>query len=309
MASDSQGDARVGVDLPADLREWLDERADALGVDRAELVTQVVASYHAAATLDGELDAAGLLELEADDFVDVEAAVSEAVEERIAEAFSERVDERIAERVDEAVDERLAAAVESRFDEVAEARRTALEDLDAEFQAKIEDVRSRVVQVKRETDGKAPADHDHAALDAIGPLEARVEELAEDLGDLREEVTDRLAEREAADDDVTERLDDLDGKLTRVAWVVSDLREETTGRGANERALDGIKRAAAQEGVSRAACERCGETVHVGLLTEPECPHCNAAVSDVRPTGGILRKKARLVAASQLGSGREGEDA
>ena len=76
---------------------------------------------------------------------------------------------------------------------------------------------------------------------------------------------------------------------------------------AHDKAVDRIKRAAAQEGVETASCESCGESVNLGLLTAPECPHCEATVSDVRPTGGIFRKKARLVAAAQLESGDEGD--
>ncbi|MFC6794739.1 hypothetical protein ACFQFH_10850 [Halobaculum halobium] len=39
-----------------------------------------------------------------------------------------------------------------------------VDDLDAELDEKIDDVRSRVIQVKREADAKAEADHDHPKL-------------------------------------------------------------------------------------------------------------------------------------------------
>lgn len=292
MASESREDGVVGVDVPAELDEWLDERAASLGLERERLVEQILASYHAAATLDGDLDAAELLDLGADDFVDVEDAVAAAVEDQVAA------------RVDDVVEERVQAALDDRLD-----------DLDAEFQAKIDDVRERVIQVKKETDAKAAESHTHEEFAAVDALDARVNELETDLARLREDladrvdgVEDRLAEQDEATADLLGRVEDAAEKLNRVAWVVSDLKEETEGRDAHEQALDRIRRAAAQEGVSTAACDRCGESVHVALLNDPECPHCQAAVADVRPTGGFFRTKARLVAASQLEAG-EGPDA
>ena len=293
MASESREDPAVGGDAPTELDEWLDEQAATLGVSRDQLVTPILSSYHAAATLDGELDAAGLLDLEADDFVEVEDAVADAVEEQVES------------RLDDVVEERVEAALDERFE-------TELDDLDSEFQAKIDDVRERVIQVKKEADGKAPKAHTHEELAAVEALDARVNDLATELAAVREELTDRLDdvqthldEREDAAAELTERVDDAAEKLNRVAWVVSDLKEETAGRDAYEQAVHRIQRAAAQEGVSTATCERCGDSVQIALLNDPECPHCQATVSDVRPAGGLLRKKARLVTASQLESGED----
>ncbi|MFW5965560.1 MAG: hypothetical protein ACOCP3_02285, partial [Halodesulfurarchaeum sp.] len=39
--------------------------------------------------------------------------------------------------------------------------------LEAELDEKIQDVRERVIQVKREADGKAPADHEHESLESL----------------------------------------------------------------------------------------------------------------------------------------------
>jgi DNA repair exonuclease SbcCD ATPase subunit len=284
MASESREDPGLDEDVPAALDDWLDDQAAALGVDRGQLVVQILSSYHAAATLDGKLDAAELLDLDADDFVDVESAV--------------------AETVDEQVENRVAAALDGRLDEV-----------DAEFQSKIEDVRDRVIQVKQETDEKAPKAHTHEKLAAVDAIDARVDELASELATIREALSDRvddvetrLDEEAEATADLTDRVEDATEKLNRVAWVVSDLKEETTGRDDHEQAVDRIRRAAAQEGVSTATCERCGERVEIALLNDPECPHCRAAVSDVRPTGGLFRKKAKLVAAAQLEAGGEPDE-
>ncbi|WP_225334937.1 hypothetical protein [Halomicrobium urmianum] len=267
MASESREDA-VTVDLPEDVADWLDARAAELGVDRAEAVRQVLVAHRAAASLD-EGEPASL----------VEHAPEEAVES-VADAAAERLGDRFAAREDVAA-------------------------LDEEYQAKIEDVRERVIQVKREADAKAPADHSHEGLDRVESLASELAALEEEFESLRESIEEERDDRSAADDGVRERLDDVEDKLERVAWAVSDLKRDDRSRGSRERALDRIKRAAAQEGVESATCENCGERVSVALLTDPECPHCKAAVSDVRPEGGIIRTRARLVTASQLEAGDE----
>lgn len=305
MASESTEEGAVTVELSPGLDEWLDERAATLGVPREEVVRQVLASYQAAADFeDGSLS--GL--------VDVEAAVEDAMQDQldaaVSAAVADALDGQVETTAESAVGDHLPAiadAVEGRLDDRVDA-------VEADFRAKIEDVRERVVQVKREADEKAPADHDHAEFDALAELESEVTELRRELVDHTERVEERVADQSARIDDleaestaVEDRLDDVEDKLKRVAWVVSDLREDQGGRDSHQRAVDRIKRAAAQEGVSAATCENCGESVEIALLTDPQCPHCGTAVSDVRPEGGIFRTKARLVTAAQLEAGSDDE--
>jgi len=56
--------------------------------------------------------------------------------------------------------------------------------------------------------------------------------------------------------------------------------------------------------VSRAVCENCSTAVEIGLLTEPTCPHCDAALGDVQPASGIFGKP-KLTVARGLESGEE----
>jgi len=278
MASDSREERATALSLPAELDEWLDDRAAALDVDREELLVQVLSAYRAADELD-------------DDFGDP---------------------------VEEAVDERLDAAVAERGDDVEERLESRIDDLERDFQEKVVDVRERVIQVKKETDSKADADHSHERLEEVDTLATVVEALEDSVDDLERHQDAAVAElREeleegfeaAADEraDLDDRLEDATDKLRRVAWVVGDLKDEVKSDDAHENAVARIKRAAAQEGITAATCDSCGESVEVSLLTAPECPHCEATVSDVRPSGGIFRKKARLVAAAQLESGEEGD--
>jgi len=295
MASESTEEGVVAVELPPELDEWLDERARELGEPREELVTQLLAAYRTTTERDGGDLAAAL---------DVEHRVEEAMQDELDAAVATAVDEVLEERVDSTVRERLpdiTDAVESRVE-------GRLDEVEEEFTGKITDVRQRVVQLKRELDGKAPADHE--AFETVEELDESVAQLNRELVEVRDEFEDDLADQtervndmESQFDEVERRLDDTEEKLKRVAWVVNDLRDNQGGRDAHQKAVDRIKRAAAQEGISSASCQNCGEKVEIGLLTDPQCPHCNSTVSDVQPEGGIIRKKASLVTAAQLEAG------
>jgi DNA repair exonuclease SbcCD ATPase subunit len=300
MASESTDEGSVTVELPPGLDEWLSERASALDQPREELVRQLLASYRTTAELD---DASSVAEL-----FDVEGTVEEAMGDRLDATVSAAVDEAIDNQLDTVMRDRLpdiADAVEGRLDD-------RFDDIEAEFQGKLTDVRERVVQLKREIDTKAPADHE--AFDAVENLDGELTALNRELVEVRDEIEDDIADQSARIedvekrfDDIEERLSDTEDKLRRVAWVVNDLRDDQGGRDAHQKAVDRIKRAAAQEGISTASCENCSESVDIGLLTDPRCPHCNSTVSDVRPEGGIIRKKATLTTASQLEAGPNDE--
>jgi len=296
MASESTDEGVVAVELPPELDEWLDERARELSESREELVTQLLAAYR---TTTSERDGGDLATA-----LDVEARVEDAMQDELDAAVVTAVDDVLAERVDSTVRDRLpdlTDAVESRIG-------GRLDGVENEFQDKLTDVRERVVQLKRELDGKAPADHE--AFETVAELDESVAELNRELVEVRDEFesdlmsqTERVNDLESRFDEFERRLDDTEDKLKRVAWVVNDLRDDQSGRDAHQRAVDRIKRAAAQEGISSASCQNCGETVEIGLLTDPQCPHCDSTVSDVQPEGGIIRKKASLVTAAQLEAG------
>jgi hypothetical protein len=267
MASESTEDESVTLSLPAGLDDWLEDRARQLDVDRETLLVQLLASYRAVAEGD-----AGPEEFPVADRETVSEAVEAEVRREVRPAVAEATD---------AVREQL----DGRIDDIREECR---EDL--------EDVRSRVVQVKKETDGKAPRDHGHEELE-------RVADLAERVADLEAAVEESDlpgADGENAVRDPAERLDELEGRLRTVAWAVSDIRDarETSDGDAVER----IKRSAARADVDRARCEHCGTGVDIALLTDPECPHCGTTVTDVEAASGFFGKP-RLRVASQLEPG------
>jgi chromosome segregation ATPase len=277
MASESTEEATLTVSLPAELDNWLDDRAASLDVDRETVLVQLLASYRAAAELDGESND-GVTALAGTE------TVEQAVESKVEDVVGQ-LDDRIAD---------ATAGIQQQLGQ----RLDALED---DYNENLADVRERVVQLKRELDGKAPADHSHEDFQ-------RIEELQAAIDDLRADLEGEIADRETAVGDLSETVEtaeediaELRERLQTVAWVVSDLREaheQQTGMDA----VDRIKRAAARMDVDRAKCENCGEGVDIALMTDPECPHCQATVTDVQAANGFFGKP-RLLVASQLESG------
>jgi len=56
--------------------------------------------------------------------------------------------------------------------------------------------------------------------------------------------------------------------------------------------------AAAREEIEKARCDNCNETVQLGLLVEPACPHCRSAFDGIEP-GSMFFKSAWLTIADR----------
>lgn len=165
-----------------------------------------------------------------------------------------------------------------------------------EYMDLLEDVRERVIQVKHETDGKAPADHTHEELrgriDELAATVERLDGVGADVAELQSTVEEISNELDAGFDNyetilryLSDTTDDLDGKLTTLARLTVDLREEVVrlaSAEARRASVDTLKLAANREGIERAKCEECSATVRIALLTEPACPHCASSFTDVR---------------------------
>lgn len=289
MDSESSDESEGPVALPADLAAWVDRRAEDLDLDRQTVVVRLLASYRAVEEVDGDADL--LASLDADG----------GLEQRVRAVVADRIPD-IAAAVDDHRDGGDAAAVE---EELA----AEIDRVETDFASKIDDVRERVIQVKREADAKADREHDHAEFDRLAALSSAVDDLGAGLDDLETSVDAQSATVERLDGriddlddaldrltDVEDRLDVVEERLRTVAWVVSDLEEFHRGRTAGTGAIDRLKRAAAEADVSRAKCGNCSEAVEIALLTEPNCPHCDATVGDVELPGGIFGKPTLTVA-------------
>ncbi len=277
MASESTEET-VTVSLPAELDDWLDERAAALDTDRETVLVQLLASYRATAELDGDIDG----------------------EAEVAIADKQTIEETVTSVLSRVLDDRVESTVQTTVQSVIDDRVDAVED---DYMGKIQDVRERVVQLKRELEGKAASDHDHDELDRIETVATELGDLDSQLETLEADIDARLDDQQDELDQLDERLEATDDRLQTIAWVVSDLRE--AHENGSVEAVDRIKRAAAEGNVDKANCENCGETVNIGLLTEPNCPHCQSTVTNVEPASGFFGKP-RLLTASQLESGEDG---
>lgn len=167
-----------------------------------------------------------------------------------------------------------------------------------EFADLLEDVRKRVVQVKRETDAKTPTD-DHEALAAdLERAEADLDDLADDVERLAASVDAVEADLNAGFENfedvleyLTDRTETLGERVDTLARAVVDARSELRRLGADAAArteADRLKLAASQHGIAAANCEACDSHVDIGLLTEAECPHCATAFDGVEPKDGFF---------------------
>ena len=117
-------------------------------------------------------------------------------------------------------DPEKVAAIEARLD-----------DLDAEVDEKVEDLRERFVELYRDLESKAPADHTHEEtaeqLDALADELNAVDDRLDVIDDRLDAVDNRIASLESQTesiDDLRERTADLDDLRERTADL-DDLRE------------------------------------------------------------------------------------
>ncbi|MCG1003914.1 MULTISPECIES: hypothetical protein [Halobacterium] len=229
-------------------------------------------------------------------------AVETTLEGPVASWLSERADdlgvspEEFLERVLAAyreADEQTDVATSDDLDDL----RADIEAVDSEFDEKIQDVRERVIQVKRDADAKAPEDHDHPelssradeAVDAARDAQAEVAEVSEAARRLRERVDAGFDNFEEVLTYLRDESRDLGRKTTTLATAVVSMRDSVASLAAAEARRERAERLQQQAnlaGVREAECEECEETVTVALLTAPECPFCAATFEEVEANPG-----------------------
>lgn len=163
---------------------------------------------------------------------------------------------------------------------------------EASFGADLADVRERIVQIKRETDAKASAEHEHDELIAgIDRVERDLETTRGELEAVRETtegVEGRIDEGFENYRELLERLLDrtetIESRLDTLGTTVFSVRE---GEEARKRLAD-LARTANRAGVRTAACDACEASVDIGLLTDPACPHCETAFSELVAGNGLF---------------------
>lgn len=286
MASESTREQTVSVTLPPELHDWFEEHAGELAIDREMLLAQLVASYRKTTELEERAVGTAAVSEEA-----VAEIVRDEIDDRVQRTVQDRADTVATERANDATDA-LQRQLDSRIDSV-----------EAEFQSKLQDVRDRVIQIKKEADGKAPSEHTHEEFNTLEEVSEQVTTLESEVDTLRAEFDGTATDHGETLQELEDELEAVHERLRTVAWVVSDLRDaHESGTGLEH--VERIKRAAARENIEHADCENCGETVPLALLTDPECPHCNVTVSDVDPATGWFGSPT-LRTATQLESGEQ----
>jgi chromosome segregation ATPase len=330
MAGESRETGTVTVSLPSELEAWVDEQAADLGVDRETLLLQLLSSYRATANgedlavaedLDEVLSRSEIEPMVKEILTERLPDLKDVVAERVAEDLREEGDDLVSEELREEIATEIEARVRGEFD--PDALEGRVDDLEADYREKLQDVRERVIQVKRDTDRKAHAEHTHDDLDerientsaAVEGVDRRVQRHDDRLSEVETDVdaveSELAALEERLDDaDVegtSEGLEDAREKLQTVAYVVRDLREQLQDHGAET--VEKIKQQAASADITRAACENCGNGVEIGLLTQPSCPHCEATLDGVEKSKRMFGLgNPTLTVASGLESGADGTD-
>lgn len=279
---DGTSDAVDSVALEGAAAAWLESRAEELGLDEQDLLHRILAAHR-----------------EAEGSVDDETFVTEAdLEERLDDIESDLEEMRSTLESDlEAVQSTMESDLEelqSSLESDIEAAEADVEAAEAEFAEKIEDVRERVIQVKRETDQKAAQDHDHPGLEerlettatALKDVEERHADLAEEVEALRERVDAGFDNFEEVLSYLRDETDSLDRKTTTLASAVLSMRESLASVAAAEahrERAEQLQREANLAGVTAATCEECDQTVTVAQLAAPECPFCGAVFEGIEP--------------------------
>ena len=249
MASESTEEPTVSVSLPGELHEWLETQATSQDIDQETLVVQLLTAYRETAEFDGDLDG----------------------EVRV-------------------VDSDLEGLIEDEFEAELKEATTALQDkverhvtkLEREYEQQFDNLEDIVDDLRETVEETAEVGHSHDEFETIESLTERVESLSEAVDSLRE-ANEEVLENDLAELD--QRIADLEDRNETLAWVVSDLREAQEGETELD-VVDRIKRVAGAADIERANCQGCGEGVAIGLLVEPECPHCGTSVRDVEPADG-----------------------
>ena len=246
MDTESTEGGRLSVALPPPLEEWVDERAELLGVDREELLVQVLSAYRATADLDG----------------DIASPTDDAdIEERVREELDNQLDQR----------DRDVETVQRRVD-----------DLEDDLEENLEALRSRVIQLRDALQSRAMEDHTH---EEIPGLTDRVDDLASDLGDPSvAELEDNLAAAETKLDTLAgvvvrlQRRDADDG--TESDRTLDRLRRAANRKGVTEASCPDCEQSVSVPLLNDPACPYCGAEVRDvtttgivltrGKLTGPE---------------------------------------
>lgn len=225
MATESADKSETTVSLPPPLEEWVDERAASLGVDREELLVQVLSAYRATADLDGDVERAV-------DSPDIHEQVEAEVEAQLQEWDGE------------------ISTIDGRIDTLEEGLEEDLESL-----------RNRVLQLRDAVRNRAKTEHSH---EEFTQLADRIDQVATDVADLStavDEVESGLAEANTKLDTlarvVLQIRNESSGRTAESRRHLEQLRETANRRGISEASCDACGESISVPLLTEAACPHC----------------------------------------------------
>lgn len=226
MDTESTEGGKLSVTLPPPLEEWVDERAELLGVDREELLVQVLSAYRATADLDGNI---------------ASPADDADVEERVREELDDRLD-------------RDAETVQRRVD-----------DLEDDLEEDLEALRSRVIQLRDALRNRAMEDHTHEEIpDLTDRVDDLASDLGDPSMSVAE-LEDSLAAAETKLDTLAgvvvrlQRRDADDG--TESDRTLDRLRRAANRKGVTDASCPDCEQSVSVPLLTDPACPHCGAEV------------------------------------------------
>lgn len=253
-----------------------------------------------------------LLDKKLDEWVaeDLEAAIDERVGETVADEVEDVLQARLADavqselegRLETAVRDQLESTVDDRIESAVAANTDALENridaLESDHAADIDDVRDRVIQVKKEVDAKTPTEEHEQTRQDVEDLRAELSALDDQLGSLSDalsaletETDDRIEANAEAIEALEADVPKTRERIKTLAWNVNEIRDHVD----RVTDLSPILEKAAQLDIDRAKCDQCGSGIEIGLLTEAACPHCSAGLTGLVDSRSFFGKPRLLV--------------
>jgi DNA repair exonuclease SbcCD ATPase subunit len=251
----------VATDLPADLATWLEERAAANGVDRAEFLSRLAAAYR---QVEGDGDLTDL----------PTRSEVEEVETTLANLQAD-FDEKVADVRDRVVQVKREADAKAPSDHTHESLDERLEDLNSRI-GTAQEVEDDLEDLQRQ----------------VADMGGRLEGLEADLAGVEDRTEAGFKNYETVLEDLLDRAERLEGRLETLARTTSALKgtlSDLRGRAESRAQVGALKREANRMGISAADCEACGTGLEVALLTEPACPACGEDFAGVQRRANFLR--------------------
>lgn len=205
------------------------------------------------------------------------------------------------DQTEERIDE-----IERTFDVVYKEVRDVLDatnELAHETAEDVEDIRSdiSVEASQRAADIERVTNQFEEVQDRVSSLDMKVKAVSNGIEENRAELDqaidsfqETIDEIESYLEGVHERLDGVDNARGELIDVLDSRLTSLLERDAERERLDQIFDTAHTEGLTEANCESCGETIALGVLASPACPHCNRQFSGLDVKRKFLRSRAIL---------------